>query len=435
MLLKIYSSFAYLLVLLLSLRKEVLASTSDVEVICHGDNPSECYPKIFQPSEEFQVIHDDQSIPAGLHIRLNMETGVKEAKLNKDEDVEMGTVVNDLNVERGSNSSALALIEESVLDAVIVNETDHKDSKSFEELSDAYGLVRQPPVSSDDGSLFIDNMNVVKAMSTTTPDSAILRPAFEALEELAHDVSWGLHLAKDSVIVHKLATFLSSQTQNDSNLRAGAALLLGTAIQNNPAALQSALGHFYNDEWPTGPLESVITAMIHEQLPQLITRMVYLLSSLCQDQKQLLRFIEADGLQLLLMQFDAENTGNDRDKLRGKIANFVLDHFLQQESYAVLHKKQDGKQKKLESSETTAESSEIEDENSWVVVEKRDGPNANSKPERGNNQLQPWCGALSTAITKWEGKSDASFTSNVANMRSVYEALEAKLHESGSSCK
>jgi hypothetical protein len=113
----------------------------------------------------------------------------------------------------------------------------------------------------------------------------------------------------------------------------------------------------------------------------------------------------------------------------------VLDHFLQQESYAVLHKKQDGRQKKLESSETTAESSEIEDENSWVVVEKRDGPNANSKPERGNNQLQPWCGALSTAITKWEGKSDASFTSNVANMRSVYEALEAKLHESGSSCK
>lgn len=36
---------------------------------------------MFEPSSEWQVIKSGQSIPAGLHVRVNMQTGLKEAKL------------------------------------------------------------------------------------------------------------------------------------------------------------------------------------------------------------------------------------------------------------------------------------------------------------------------------------------------------------------
>jgi len=35
----------------------------------------------FIPTHEWQVVHDNQAVPAGLHIRMNFQTGVKEAKI------------------------------------------------------------------------------------------------------------------------------------------------------------------------------------------------------------------------------------------------------------------------------------------------------------------------------------------------------------------
>ena len=36
---------------------------------------------IFHPTHEWQVVREGQSIPAGLHVRIDMQTGLKEAKL------------------------------------------------------------------------------------------------------------------------------------------------------------------------------------------------------------------------------------------------------------------------------------------------------------------------------------------------------------------
>ena len=55
---------------------------ASTELICHTAHASECYPAIFQPTEHFQRIHDDQSIPIGLHVRINLATGIKEGRLN-----------------------------------------------------------------------------------------------------------------------------------------------------------------------------------------------------------------------------------------------------------------------------------------------------------------------------------------------------------------
>jgi nucleotide exchange factor SIL1 len=37
--------------------------------------------EVFKPSDEWQEVKECQSIPPGLHVRINLQTGLKEAKL------------------------------------------------------------------------------------------------------------------------------------------------------------------------------------------------------------------------------------------------------------------------------------------------------------------------------------------------------------------
>lgn len=43
-------------------------------------NDKECYPKVFEAKEYWQEVRPSQLLPAGLDIRMNLETGSKEAK-------------------------------------------------------------------------------------------------------------------------------------------------------------------------------------------------------------------------------------------------------------------------------------------------------------------------------------------------------------------
>ena len=47
--------------------------------------------ELFVPTEEWKIVKDGQAIPAGLHVRMNFQTGVKEAKLMEDVDKESST--------------------------------------------------------------------------------------------------------------------------------------------------------------------------------------------------------------------------------------------------------------------------------------------------------------------------------------------------------
>jgi hypothetical protein len=56
---------------------------------------------IFQPTHEWKTVEEGQAIPPGLHIRMNMQTGAKEAKLMSDSSPEEAT--DSMNENRRSN--------------------------------------------------------------------------------------------------------------------------------------------------------------------------------------------------------------------------------------------------------------------------------------------------------------------------------------------
>ncbi|KAL9012834.1 MAG: hypothetical protein Q9173_002426 [Seirophora scorigena] len=294
---------------LFGVRAALPSPKASTDLLCHTNHASDCYPRIFQPTEHFRTVHDDQDLPPGLHVRVNLATGVKEARLNipqlNEDDTSSGlTIIDDFHLEPEPGEDS----------------TDHGDYLSQHP-------IRPPPDTVSEGSSFSAAVSEIKQHGPQDTDE--LLPALTELEDLSHSYRWGLSLANDEPLVHKLFQFLLPPTLS-LEVRSLAALAFGTAIRNNPAALDAALSHFYKDEWPEGPLEAVVMALVHEQAPVLLNRMMFLLSSMCQNKDQLQRFLEAGGIDILMAVYDAGSAGSeDQRKLRKKVTHFLVDNLME----------------------------------------------------------------------------------------------------------
>lgn len=412
-----------LLALCFNTKATVPAPRATADLICHTSLASECYPRTFQPTESFQLIHDDQDLPPGLHVRLNLATGKKEAKLN--------VVGEDDQVLMASTSMDVAVVDSppASVEAQGSKENVQKTPKSNQ------GSIRPPPPNSPEGTSFDASGTSFKTAPSDKPQ--VILSALETLEDLSHDIFWGLKLAQDSDIVLKLIKLLSING-SDPHVKGAAALVLGSAIQNNPAAFTAAISHFYNDEQPNGPMEAVLVALVHEQLPQLLTRLVYLLSALCQDEAYLWAFVKGDGLDILVTVFGADKAGQDgRDRLRGKIANFILDHFLHEDSFDM-----SGKQSKTTRQTSESEvNSNLEHEDPWILSDAEGvdewprNTESQSKYRNMADALKPWCSAFSKSLSGWEKRQEKFASTNaVDNVQEARRALEEKLNSFRCSC-
>ncbi|MCJ1337582.1 hypothetical protein MMC09_002864 [Bachmanniomyces sp. S44760] len=418
--------FLVILNLISSLRATIPSPQASVDLICHTKHESECYPRIFQPTKFFQTVNDDQELIPGLHIRMNLQTGKKEAKLNEIED------------DESEHIAELAVIQ-STEDGEVTDEAGTVDEAIPPELINqlvyqaAHGPIRTPLSEPGDKASYTSSQ--VKLLSTQSSDSTTILPALENLEDLSHDIYWGHTLLKDGPTVHKVIGLLSANITN-AQVRGAAALLLGTAIQNNPQALSAALGHCYNDNTPQGPLEAVIVALVQEQLPQLLTRFVYLLSALCQDQAQLVKFIDLGGLDLLKNVFDADNMGlDDTDRLRGKIANFILDYMVPAEPKIMPSVMMSSKELKEISGDQEIDSN-LQSEDPWILADAEGDHVGDSVPhdaeapdgsDRVSHTLRPWKDAFLMSQEQCRGDSRECDPIALENIVMAYEALKLRL--------
>ena len=296
-----------------------LAST---ELICHTTLASECYPAIFQPTEHFQRIHDDQSIPPGLHVRMNLATGLKEARLNVPE-------------APGTSHAELVTIDDPPPRPSIEDDDPVVEIPELQDQSDPdTGYERREPYhpaafNTEESSLFYSSINTLQSITALSNREL---PALSALQDLAHSIHWGVELARDSAVCRSLVSAINPGSAASSEIRSAAALLMGTAIHSNPDALEALLSHRYSLEAGRTPAAVVIAALRDPEQRDIMLRMrtVFLLSQLCQNTEQLHIFVHADGLDTLLDLFktDQITLGNGNDKFRAKVANFMYDRIL-----------------------------------------------------------------------------------------------------------
>lgn len=251
-----------------------------------------CYPSVFDATDEFQVVREGQSIPAGLHVKMNLETGLKEARLLSPQDAEGHDRASEL---------ALVPVEEAKDD---VTKGDNGASKPYPPTTPVYG---------SDVSNFDHALASLSVSSSCTQES---QDALDALEDLAHELEFGLRLI-DAQKTKGLEVVLHLLQSPDPHCRSKAALVLGSALRNNENALAALPADFSLSNQLLQLLEVEGVANVQNML-------VYALSAVMPLKSALDSFRESDGHTIL---FQAYNNGSDN--LKGKIASFIEDHFAQ----------------------------------------------------------------------------------------------------------
>ncbi|KAF8421569.1 hypothetical protein BGX38DRAFT_1240046 [Terfezia claveryi] len=319
------ASFRFLtsLVLLLPLLSSVLASTTPSDpgsttealtsaegresVICHK---SHCYPRIFTPTMEWQVIEPDQEIPPGAHIRLNMQTGVRECRVNiPGEGSEYEAVAVELPPNGGSASVVVVGAEEVPIPS----------SKPPPPNDDPYGAIKIPTTAQSEELPFTDAVSVIldsKSFSDTKLNDALF-----SLEGLVHEMYWGLQIATPKS-VNALLNLVHTST--NPSIRKSAALVIGSALQNNPKALKNAINSGGKIE--VRLIETLLVALDNETDDSARLRIMYALSQGIKSNRTYEDFIRINGIRKLLDLF--QKAGTDGGEFKGKVSTFVEDNFL-----------------------------------------------------------------------------------------------------------
>lgn len=199
---------------------------SDDELICHTSNPDECYPRVFRPTDDFQVVHDDQEIPKGLHVRLDMTSGKREAKINVPDEVPPELV--GAETDQG---------------VMVVDQEQQPQEPQVPPGAPEYetvGKVKEPQNDAETAGFFQEALTIVKSAS---PDPDSLTVALDSLEDISHDIYYGLKIAEDTDAVKALLCLMAGQDASGKQTydQKAASVLAGT-LSNNPTALKEMAG-------------------------------------------------------------------------------------------------------------------------------------------------------------------------------------------------
>ncbi|KAF3909158.1 hypothetical protein ABW21_db0208604 [Orbilia brochopaga] len=299
-------------------------SKSPVEMICHPGK--ECYPKVFVPTTTFRPVEADQVIPAGLHVRLNIGSGGREAKLI-DPTEDEGTAV---YVPADAAADAPSVHEYSDLVVVpdLAEEANSLNGGRGNGTEDQPPTIQViPPAGNSrshsppaDREVFNEAVKVVMGMDVEYhPDG--LGDALERLQELSHEPEYGVTLV-ETVLTHLLR--ITCSQSYDTSQRSAAAVTLGNSLQNNAAAIThvSNMAHAHGSkEFLFKPL---LDALVDEVDRTVARRIMFALSKTVRVKHGKQDFIALDGLPVLEIVY----VRTQDLALRSKIAAFLHDEFL-----------------------------------------------------------------------------------------------------------
>ena len=328
--------------------------SADVELICHTDNPAECYPKLFQPTDEFQIVHPDQDLPLGLHVRLDVNTGLKQAKINVPDE----------------NDPALAGLP--VDSSVVIVEPDQQAEPAQPAIPrnapayDKVGKIKTPKPAANpgEGSAFFQSLAMIKKGSD-------MDGALETLEEISHDIYYGLKIAEDYDTLHALLCLSTSPTQatDTTTLHHArlASLTLASTFQNNPSALASLENHWpklsasHCTHTPTTPLSKAIFTLLPPTTtpststdPSLTKARTNLLSALLRSPLFRTPFLASPAPSHLLRILTTAPEKTEWQPAQRAAAFLLLDNFLDADMGATLGEWPAAKAKQLSDGECAA---------------------------------------------------------------------------------
>ncbi|KAK9452243.1 uncharacterized protein V1518DRAFT_410710 [Limtongia smithiae] len=344
----------------------VLASAAEQVPCADGElqgTEGECYPVLFEPTEEFRPVLLGQEIPPGLHVRLNFETGMREAKLLSDADKDIatddvsGAVVVVTKDEGEIVASADANLEESADTEQDKEEdddgetwarfayshkpnprisfTEHQDFEAnleyvrsvFElenpQSSDASVSNGAPAVAATDEPQQPTTSDIVVNDSSAAINSELLCVALKAIEDYSHEIDFGIKLASPEVVSVFLALI---DTHKEPSIRAMAARVIGSSLRNNGPALEIAA--------PAKVVTNLLISLNHESEAAVRSRILFALASSIHGRFGKREFWMHKGGAILRKYFVLDTSETiqkvlDEDYI-GRCGTFIEDSFVNQ---------------------------------------------------------------------------------------------------------
>ena len=282
------------------------------------EDDDEINEEIFVPTNQWQTIKKGQSIPSGLHVRLNLQTGQKEAKILENDDQHKND--NILNIK---SKSKLRYTTAEIREALKSLKLDiNKNEKMTEKFRSIEELKKE-----------FANLNF--EIHTETEILADLLKKYNDLqsEEKIHvlnDIEYLVHqydVARDFIKLGGLEMILPDLNSTNDQLKAQIAFTLGSAMQGNPQVQIAVL--------ESGVLQTFLRILMLDSSEKVQLRVIYAISCLVRQfplaQKIL---IQGGGLTVLASMF--KNVNNHYIKLNVKIITLLNDLLLEQQ-LAVKH--------------------------------------------------------------------------------------------------
>lgn len=285
---------------------------SNVKVTTNAEQIDEEDLEVFQPTSEWQAIRPNQGIPAGLHVRMNLQTGEKEAKLMDGDDGSKYKIDKDskqkfINIDKNFISKqhlkeALKEFRDKFHDESPDGENSEQTQSQLDP-SKKYRSIDEIRKELEGVDLFLKNdiEILMKHVDTLNSSSSTLAEKEHALDELEYFVHQ-IDNARDLDTIGGLSLVIKLMNSSEEGLRRRACYVLGSAVQSNPQVQQAALKQ--------GALPLLLRLLSQPESMAVRKKAMYGLSSLIRlflnGQREFLRL---NGLEMFVKLFEEAGSG------------------------------------------------------------------------------------------------------------------------------
>ncbi|ANB15828.1 Sil1p [Sugiyamaella lignohabitans] len=221
----------------------------------------------FVPTNEWQIVEEGEQIPPGLHVRLNFNTGVREAKLLSPED------------ETDDTDDGLVVV---IPNSDVAEDDEKSDLEEyFEELKLS---ANTPP-------------ELSQAIQHIKSQLMLQHDLLQNLADLAHDIEYGTILVNSAL--PELVNIILNRDQHDVEFRNTAARALGASLRNNPDSLKVALGS------KAHVVPRLLKGLQVESDLNVQSRLLYVISACLDDDRGLEQYIQSNGGDIIRKLFQS----------------------------------------------------------------------------------------------------------------------------------
>ncbi|KAK4875129.1 hypothetical protein RN001_011551 [Aquatica leii] len=294
------------------------------ELQCNrNETPEENEKDLFVATHEWQVVKKGQKIPKGLHVRINFETGITEAKILDENELSSKNTA--IVAESTTDETTEVKFSEAELKEALKNiknddvTSEHAEKirtkfKSYEELKKDLNSININPKTANE--ILIERIQQHKDISKRPANEEYILMILQDLEFLVHQID----NANDFVTLNGFQEVIyPNLNSSNAKIKESSLNLLGSCMQNNPKV------QIYGLE--TGAVGILLKVLALNSDYNVKNRAVFALGSLLRHfPLAQLRFVENAGLNVFGSLLEKSNNLRIQLKIVTLVNDLILEH-------------------------------------------------------------------------------------------------------------